>query len=164
MNEWLKEELVDLERDEQQKQVKQQRLEMVRQQAVRVWEELKVLIKDATEQMNQSEPFRKKTGGLDCTDYGDRIEVHKTTFPRIYLTVKRGPITIDIHRKIVTNGADSDTQEQTESLGIELDDKGHPYFLSKEVAPMVTEEAVRYIFKPFIHPDTLNLKRPMKFF
>ena len=164
MNEWLKEELAELEHAEEEKQTSQQRLEMVKQQATRLWEGLKVFIKDAIEKMNRSGPFTKKTGGLDYTDHGDRIEVHKTTFPRIYLTVKPGPITLDIHRKIVTNGANSDTQEQTESLSIELDDNGHPYFLSKDVAPMVLDEVVRYILKPFINPEVLKLTRPMKFF
>ena len=143
MNEWLKEELAELEHAEEEKQTSQQRLEMVKQQATRLWEGLKVFIKDAIEKMNRSGPFTKKTGGLDYTDHGDRIEVEKTTFPRIYLTVKPGPITLHIDLEMfVTNGANSDTQEQTESLSIELDDNGHPYFLSKDVAPMVLDEVL----------------------
>jgi acyl-CoA-binding protein len=53
MNEWLKDEVAALESAERKRQEDQKRLDLVRQHTYRVWEQLKHLIQDAAEQMNQ---------------------------------------------------------------------------------------------------------------
>jgi len=165
MNEWLYEEVAELERADRERKAGDARLNLRRQHTDRIWDTLRLLIKDATEQLNQIPQLKQKTGGLDCVSgYSDRIEVTKSDYPAIYLTVRRGPTSIDLHRKVVTNGSDRQTQEQAESLEVELDNGGSPYLRSEDGTKMITAEAVRYIFKPFIYPETLKLKRPLRLY
>lgn len=157
MNEWLDEELAQLEQEKQDESVKQIRLELIQQHTGRVFESLKLSIQDAAEQMNQRPEFRQRTGGLTCKHgYVDRIEVTKDTYPAIYLTVKRGPTSIDIHRTIVTNGENRKSREQRESMEVELDETRHPFLRDQAGTSLTLDDAVRFIFRPFLYPDLLE--------
>jgi hypothetical protein len=164
MNEWLNDELQELEQEKQAESAKHNTQELIQRQTGRVWENVKAAIQDAAEQMNQIPEFRKRIGGLTCQHaYVDRIEVTKDTYPAIYLTVKRGPMSIDIQRKIVTNGESRRTREQSESLDVALDEKGHPFLRDKEGSPLTIDEAVRYIFRPFLHPELVETPRAIRY-
>jgi len=165
MNEWINDELLDLARAAKEQEASDRRVEVIRNHTLRVWEQIRMMIKDAAEQMNQIPELKQRTGGLNCmSGYSDRIEVTKASYPAIYLTVRPGPSSIDIHRTVVTNGADRHTQEQAESLDLELDTNGQPYLKNKEGKPLLVDEAVRYIFQPFIYPERLELKRPIRIY
>jgi hypothetical protein len=158
MNEWINDEIAQLDQAKEDQKARENRLELIRQHTTRLWSDLKLLIQDAAEQVNGSEKLRKHTGGLACqAEHTQKIEVNKAaSYPAIYLIVQPGPNSIDIHRKIVINGANRRSREQKEKLDVDLDENGHPFFRNKAGEALLPEQAVHYIFRPFFHPELLE--------
>jgi len=160
MNEWLNDELAGFEKQDNEKRAQAERQNLIQQHAYRVFQDIKLLMENAVQQMRTSVEFKKRVGDLEGQFmYVDKVVVKKLMYPAVYLTVSCGPNSIDIHRTLVTNGADRQSWEERESLQVELDNDGNPFLRNKEGVSLVIEQAVRYIFHPILHPETIDQKR-----
>ena len=157
MNDWLDDELKELRQSKEDQRRNEDKQEVIRQHTARLFRDMQGLAKDASDRINAEPELRKKTGGLRCHDgYTDKIIVEKVMLPSIYLTVTYGPNVIDIHRKIAT-GPNEDGRDQRESLIVDIDENGHPFFTAKDGSTLSTlGEAVHYIFRLFLHPELIE--------
>jgi hypothetical protein len=48
--------------------------------------------------------------------------------------------------------------EQRESRDVDLDSNGQPFLRNKENKSLPIDEAVHYLFRPFLHPELLGVK------
>ena len=160
MNEWLYDESAALDRLKEDERSAQQKLELRQQWTARLFNDLKPLLENAATQINHGENFanlRQTIGKLDCASaYVDRIEITRSLYPAIYLTVKPGPLCIEVLRKIVTNGHDRRSRDHKEVLSVEIDQKGNGYLVDPNGKTLLLDQAVQYIFKPFIYPELLD--------
>lgn len=73
MNEWLDEELEELDRKKKNKAEKDNRSDLLQRQTEILWKTLKPILKDAVAKMNvDGTEFRKLTGGLAYVDGSGR--------------------------------------------------------------------------------------------
>ena len=160
MNEWLYDESATLEKAKEDERAAERKLALRQQWTARLWHDLKPRLEDAAMQITHKEEFanlRQKIGNLDCmSGYTDRIEITRSMYPAIYLVVKPGPLCIEILRKIVTNGSNRHSRDHKEVLNVELDQNGNGYLVNEAGTTLLPDQAVQYIFKPFIYPELLD--------
>jgi hypothetical protein len=158
MNEWLDEELKDLERAKQDKAAKDSRLKLRQQQTQVLWKDLIPVLKDAIEKINTRPEFRKLTGGLAFSGGSDReMEIRKVASPAIILTIKCEPTSLSLHYVLLKHFKAESGLPSFRSLHVELDDDGEPYLKDlKEDKPFDLEEAAHHILRPFLRPELLQ--------
>src|SRR5687768_5350162 len=79
MNEWLYEELAGLQQSKQDQTTKDERLRLLQQQTAVIWNDLRPVLQDAVQKMNEMSEFRKLTGGIVYAPGVDRVEIRKQT-------------------------------------------------------------------------------------
>ena len=158
MNEWLTEELAEVQRKKADKQAKQERADLIQEQTKVLWNNLKPVLKDAVDQMNaEGSEFRKMIGGLGLSDSDNIVTIRKISKPpSVELQVSRNPNSVSWLYKVVERINATTTKERGHTtLQVELDDDRRPY-LQQGDTPVELEDAVRQILRPFIHPELLE--------
>jgi hypothetical protein len=158
MNEWLDDELAEIEEEERNEAKQNDRLALTRQQMAVLWDELRMVLRDAVSKMNADDSkFRKLTGGLSFQDGNEKIIIRKTAgFPPIEFEATRAPLSVSwLYSVGKTVNDKSGTPKGHATLKVDLDDKGHPFFQrdGKEVS---TEQVAREILRPLVRPAQLD--------
>lgn len=157
MTDWIKKELQGFADTEAEAQRVESRRKLIANQSPRLWGDLTWAIKRATDDVNQSE-LKKITGELKCMDgYTQQIEVHKTAIPSIYLTVFNRSTEFSIERKFRAR-VDSELAEQRETLTLVLSADDQVLMQNKNGELLAIDDAVGYLFRPFLHPELLGIK------
>ena len=157
MTDWIKKELQGFADAAAGKKSRENRRNLITNQSPRLWGDLTWAIKRATDDLNQSE-LKKITGELKCLDgYTQQIEVHKKQIPSIYLTVFNRSSEFSIERKFRAR-VDSELAEQRETLSLILTTDDQLVMQNKNGDLMAIEDAVHYLFAPFLHPELMGIK------
>lgn len=159
MSNWIDEEVQGFANDDDERKRQDDRLALITSQSPRLWGELKLEIEAAVQELNKRPELRKIVGQLTCRPgYTQHIEVHKQTFPAIYLTVTTNSRDFGVHRRIVPSHRSTSDTEQRETLDLDLDSEGRIFMRNKDGKPLALGEAVHYLFAPFLHPELLGIK------
>ena len=157
MTDWLKRELQGFANADAEKQRRENRRRLIADQSPRLWGDLTWAIKNATDQLNQTPELKKRTGELSCVDgYTQQIEVHKTLIPSIYLTVFNRSGEFSIERKFRAR-VDGALSEQRETLTLVLGAEDQVLMQNKNGELLAIDDAVHYLFAPFLHPELLGI-------
>lgn len=156
MNEWLYDELAELEQTKQDQTAKDKRRALLQQQTAVIWNDLKPVLQDAVQKMNETSQFRKLTGGIVHAPGVDRVEIRKqTTLPAVELVIAQTPVAISLEYTCFKSPRGHGTPKR-QTLQVDLDDDGRPFFKNDEGKALTIEEATRQIMRPFLHPELLD--------
>ncbi|MBC8030854.1 MAG: hypothetical protein H7Z16_12145 [Pyrinomonadaceae bacterium] len=158
MNDWINKELQGFAEMEKEKQRQESRRTLITSQSSRLWGDLKFAIQSSVQQLNQTPELRKRVGELKYQDGIDRIEVTKQTFPAIYLTITNHSRDFGIERLVRANVANPQDDKSRETLDLELDSNDHIFMINKAGKPLTVDDAVHYLFAPFLHPELLGVE------
>ncbi len=157
MNEWLDEEVAELDQAKKDKAAEKKKLKLRQQQTQVLWKNLKHVLRDAVQQINATPKLRKLTGGLSCgRDYGNKVKIKKTASPAIVLSMTCEPTSLSLHYVLLTNIKAKSGQPSFHTLYVSLDEHGQPCFqFLREDKSFNVEQAARHILRPFLHPEEL---------
>jgi hypothetical protein len=160
MTDWITKEVQGFAQAEAEAQHAQNRRNLIAHQSPRLWGDLTFAIKDATNVLNQTPELRKRTGELKCVDgYTYKIEVHKMVIPAIYLSViNHSGDEFGIERKMRAH-VDGPITEQRETLQLVLNAEDQVAMRNKDGRVLTIDDAVHYLFEPFLHPELLGIKK-----
>jgi len=157
MNEWLDEEIAELDQAKQDKAAEKKTLKLRQQQTQVLWKNLKHVLRDAVQQINATPKLRKLTGGLSFgRDDGNKIKLKKSASPAIILSMTCESTSLSLHYVLLTNIKAKSGQPSLDTLYVSLDEHGQPFFqYLREDKTFNVEQAARHILRPFLHPELL---------
>lgn len=156
MNEWLYDELAQLEQAKQGQTTNDNRLTLLQQQTAVLWNDLTPVLQDAVEKLNTMSEFRKLTGGLSHATGLDRVEIKKhATLPALELAVGRTPMSISLEYTVFKSPRGPAGKPKRETLEVDLDEGGQRFLKTDEGTVLTIDEAVRRMLRPFLHPELL---------
>jgi hypothetical protein len=160
VTDWIKKELQGFDDDDDDKKRREDRRKLISSLSSRLWDDLTWAIKKASDEINQTPELRKRIGTLECQDgYTQQILVDKNTIPAVYLTVVRRENEFSVERTFVLQ-VDGDRVKERETLPLDLTNEDRIFMRKKNGEALLTvDDAVHYLFAPFLHPELLGTKR-----
>jgi hypothetical protein len=157
MNDWVFQELRELEQTKQDDTAKSNRLNLLQQQTIAIWGDLKPVLEDAVEKLNTIPEFKKMTGGIVYAPGEDRIEIRKrATVPSVELAISRAATSISLAYSRFNSPRGPERKAKPHALNVDLDENGRPLLKNEQGEVVTLEQAAHQIMRPFLHPELLE--------
>lgn len=122
----------------------------IQMQASEFWTDLRYLVKQSVEKINNTPDIAKQLGRLQLKDLNVHyFEIVKDVIPAVYLTVTQSYISLKVEKKIVTSNGVSDrnVDESRENLEYVGDAQGRIYVRTEEGKQLHLQAAAEYLIR-----------------